>query len=103
MSLAAALAATNLTSCIDNDEPDGIAALRQAKSEYIKAETAVKNAEAEKQTLENQLIEYRSRSRRSMSSSKIWNTRKLPPRASLRLSKSTTRRHCSLSSWRLSS
>lgn len=58
MSLAAALAATNLTSCIDNDEPDGIAALRQAKSEYIKAETAVKNAEAEKQTLENQLIEY---------------------------------------------
>lgn len=58
MSLAAALAATNLTSCIDNDEPDGIVALRQAKSEYIKAETAVKNAEAEKQTLENQLIEY---------------------------------------------
>lgn len=58
MSLAAALAATNLTSCIDNDEPDGIVALRQAKSEFIKAETAVKNAEAEKQTLENQLIEY---------------------------------------------
>lgn len=67
VSLAAALATTTLSGCIDNDEPDGILALRQAKASYINAqaanettlanadaaykaaETAVKNAEA-KQT-----------------------------------------------------
>ncbi len=64
VSLAAALATTTLSGCIDNDEPDGILALRQAKASYINAqaanettlanadaaykaaETAVKNAEA---------------------------------------------------------
>lgn len=64
LSLAAALASTSLTGCIDNDEPDGIIALRQAKASYINAqaanettlananaaykaaETALKNAEA---------------------------------------------------------
>lgn len=64
VSLAAALATTSLSGCIDNDEPDGILALRQAKASYINAqaanettlanadaaykaaETAVKNAEA---------------------------------------------------------
>lgn len=64
VSLAAALATTSLSGCIDNDEPDGILAMRQAKASYINAqaanettlanadaaykaaETAVKNAEA---------------------------------------------------------
>ncbi len=50
VSLAAALATTSLSGCIDNDEPDGILALRQAKASYINAqaanETTLANADA---------------------------------------------------------
>ncbi len=46
---AIALVAISLvtTSCLDNTEPAGIAALRGAKSEYIKAQTLVEQANAE--------------------------------------------------------
>ena len=50
VSLAAAMAATNLTGCIDTDEPEGILALREAKASYINAqaanETTLANASA---------------------------------------------------------
>lgn len=55
----AASMSASLTSCIDTDEPEGIAALRTAKAGYINAETSLKKAEVAQQEAETalQLIE----------------------------------------------
>lgn len=58
LTLALGLAISALPSCIDNEEPEGVLNLRKAKAEYIAAETALKAAEADKLTLENQLIQF---------------------------------------------